>query len=503
MHASQLFDGIEVNRIPDLDFTGIASDSRRIRPGDLFVAIPGSRHDGHNFIRDALERGAAAVLAEHETDGFDDLIITPSARRAESLLWYNFTGRPTDGMTKIAVTGTAGKTSCAFILRHILISAGRKVGAVTTVRTMAGESTIELGDNGGSSVSDIPGAMTTPDPEYFFGAARQMKDAGCDTIIYEASSQALDLGKLTALTPDIALFTNLSPEHLDYHRTMERYFLSKAEMMRGAGCAVINMDDPWMARLPAMYPDVPVIRCSVNNGSMDVRSAKIRQSGGHVHYIYLSRNAVMRLDAPLPGLYSVYNTMMCAAAAMELGVDPVIIRDSLSDFAGVDGRLNRVRFSNSRADSLPAVYIDYAHTPASLRAALTALRGEASGRLIAVFGCGGDRDRSKRPLMAKTAQELADMTVITGDNPRGENPDDIIADILAGVNEDAPVKVIPDRREAILWAVMHADPGDTVLLAGKGHEQYEITSEGKRPFHEEEIVREAAERRLRENTNQE
>ncbi len=499
MIASQLFDGIPVNRIPDLDFTGIASDSRRIKPGDLFVAIRGSRFDGHNFIRDALNRGARGVLAEHEVYGFDDLILTPSTRAAESMLWYNFTGRPTDGMTKIAVTGTAGKTSCAFILRHILRAAGRKVGAITTVRSMANDEPIDMGDNGGSSVSDIPGAMTTPDPEYFFGAALQMKEAGCDTIIYEASSQALAMEKLTAVKPDMALFTNLSPEHLDYHHEMEQYFLSKASLMKQTGYAVINADDEWMARLPEMYPDVPVIRCSVNDNTMDVRAANIRQHGGHVHYIYLSRAAVMRIDAPMPGIYSVYNTMMCAAAAVQLGVDPVTVRDTLSSFGGVEGRLNRIRFPNSASGILPAVYIDYAHTPDSLRAALTALRAEVCGHLTVVFGCGGDRDKAKRPLMAKTAQELADMTVITGDNPRGENPGAIIADILAGVGSGAPVKVIPDRKEAIRWAVLNADPGDTILLAGKGHEKYEITAEGRHPFDEEKIVREAAEERLRQS----
>lgn len=496
MIASQLFEGIQVNRIPDLDFNGIASDSRRVKPGNLFVAIRGSRFDGHDFIRDALERGAAAVLAEHEVYGFDNLILTPSTRAAESLLWYNFTGKPTDGMTKIAVTGTAGKTSCAFILRHILRSAGRRVGAVTTVRTMAEDETIDMGDNGGSSVSDLPGAMTTPDPEYFFGAARMMKDAGCDTIIYEASSQALSMEKLTAIVPDMALFTNLSPEHMDYHRDMKHYFRSKALLMQGAGHAVINADDEWMAKLPEMYPEVPVTRCSVNDGTMDVRGAKIRQSGGHVHYIYLSHGAVLRVDAPMPGIYSVYNTMMCAAAAIELGIDPVLVRDSLSNFGGVEGRLNRLRFPNSVTGSIPTVYIDYAHTPDSLRAALTALRAEVCGRLTVVFGCGGDRDKAKRPLMAKTAQELADMTVITGDNPRGENPGAIIADIMAGVSENARVKVIPDRREAILWAVMNASPSDTVLLAGKGHEKYEITSDGRHPFDEEAIVREALSERL-------
>ncbi len=497
MTASQLFEGIDVNRIPDSEFTGIASDSRRVRPGNLFVAIRGSRFDGHDFIRDALNRGACGVLAEHEVNGIDNLILTPSARAAESLLWYNFTGRPTDGMTKIAVTGTAGKTSCAFILRHILRVSGRKVGALTTVRTMAENEIIDMGENGGSSVSDIPGAMTTPDPEYFFGAAKQMKESGCDIIIYEASSQAIAMEKLRAVRPDLAMFTNLSPEHLDYHRDMEQYFSAKASLMKNAGLAVINADDGWMKRLPGMYPQVPAVRCSLSDSAADVWVSDIRQQDGHVHYIYHSRGAVMRMDVPMPGIYSVTNTMMCAAASILMGADPVTVRDSLSVFCGVEGRLSRVRFPGTAAAYLPSVYIDYAHTPDSLRAALTALREEAVGRLVVLFGCGGNRDRSKRPLMAKTAQELADLTVITGDNPRNENPDDIIDDILTGIGDGSPVKVIPDRREAIRWAVLNAQAEDTILLAGKGHEKYEITAEGKHPFDEEKIVREAAAVRLR------
>ena len=227
MDTESLFDGIE---LPAGDITEIYSDSRRVTHGSLFCCIKGTRHDGHDYAAEALSRGAAFILAEHPIDSVpeDRLLLTPSVRKAESRLWYNLTGHATDGMTKVAVTGTAGKTSVVFLLASILRSAGWRVGMLTTVRAEANGVRISLGENGGSSVSDIPGAMTTPDPEYFFTAARQMKEMGCEAFLYEASSESLALHKTSAITPDIAIFTNLSREHLDSHGTMENYFAACA-----------------------------------------------------------------------------------------------------------------------------------------------------------------------------------------------------------------------------------------------------------------------------------
>ena len=236
MKKEKLWEDIPVRgTIPEGDIREIYSDSRRVTPGSLFVCIRGSRADGHDFAADALKRGAAAVLAERmprEIDA-DRVILTDDTRRAESLLWHNLTGRAADGMRKIAVTGTAGKTTTAYLTASIFRACGAKVGFVTTVRAEADGAEIDLGENGGSSVCDIPGAMTTPDPEYFFGAVRRMRDAGCDTLVYEASSQSLMLRKTSAIIPDAAIFTNLSPEHLDAHGTMEAYFRAKASLMHG------------------------------------------------------------------------------------------------------------------------------------------------------------------------------------------------------------------------------------------------------------------------------
>ena len=480
--------------IPEGDIREIYSDSRRVTPGSLFVCIRGSRADGHDFAADALKRGAAAVLAERmprEIDA-DRVILTDDTRRAESLLWHNLTGRAADGMRKIAVTGTAGKTTTAYLTASIFRACGAKVGFVTTVRTEADGAEIDLGENGGSSVCDIPGAMTTPDPEYFFGAVRRMRAAGCDTLVYEASSQSLMLRKTSAIIPDAAIFTNLSPEHLDAHGTMEAYFRAKASLMHGVKRAVVNLDDRWMARLPAMFPDAEYLGCTAaGNPAAAVRASEIRECGADgISYLWQSPRAAFRVRCPLLGRYSVMNTAEAAAAASFFGADPEEIRGALADFRGVPGRLERVPVPDADA---PAVFIDYAHTPDALDAVTELLARQ--GPLTVVFGCGGDRDRAKRPRMAEAAQRHAAYVVVTEDNPRGEDPDRIFLDILAGMDPHKPYVLIPDRREAIRHALDVTGQDGIVLLAGKGHEKYEIRADGRHPFDEAAVVREYGQRR--------
>ncbi len=519
MRSEELFRSVPVEGIlPAEGFDSVVSDSRRVTAGCLFCCIAGRRRDGHDFAADAVRRGAAAVLAERPVEGVERerLLLTPSTRLAESLLWHNLTRRAADGMKKIAVTGTAGKTSVVFLLAAMLKAAGLRVGMLTTPLAEADGRPVPLGENGGSSVSDIPGAMTTPDPEFFFGAATRMRDAGCGYFLYEASSESLALRKTAAITPDIAVFTNLSPEHLDSHGTMEEYFRAKASLFDGVPLGVVNADDAWAARLPLMYPRTEFIRCAVRSngsggsdgsdgsagaaggnravGAHDAAAADIRSHGlKGIGYTYFSARAAFRAESPLIGRFSVYNTMQAAACALRLGVDAVRIREALAGFRGVPGRMCPVPTADRRA---PAVFIDYAHTPEALRAALGTLReclredrSAKGARLIALFGCGGDRDRSKRPLMAKAAQEFADEVVVTSDNPRTEDPDAIFGDILAGIDKTKPFVLIPDRERAVRYAVGLAREGDAVLLAGKGHEKYEITADGKRPFDEEEIAR--------------
>lgn len=498
MKTTQLFDGIPFRgALPGEEIAGIVSDSRRVTPGSLFVCLGGTRFDGHDYAADAVRRGAAAVLAEHMPEGVpgEKVLLTENTRRAESRLWYNLTGRPTDGMYKIAATGTAGKTSVAFLAGAILRASGWRVGLITTVRAEADGVPVDLGPNGGSSVCDIPGAMTTPDPEFFFGAAKQMKDRGCEVFLYEASSQSLALGKTSALIPDAAVFTNLSPEHLDCHGTMEEYFAAKASLLRGVKRAVVNVDDPWMARLPDLFPETEFLRCSAEGregAEVYALETEIRGADG-ISYLWKSEDAVFRVRSPLVGRYSVYNTMLAAAVSTLFGAEPETIRDALSDFRGAAGRLERLSLLEKDA---PAVFVDYAHTPDALRQVCGTL-ASFGGRLTVVFGCGGDRDRLKRPLMARAAQEYAAYVVVTEDNPRTEDPDRIFRDILDGLDPGGPWVLIPDRRRAIRHAVLQAGPGDIVLLAGKGHEKYEIRVDGKHPFDEEAVVREA----LRERGN--
>ena len=500
MKTENLFEGIPVRgALPAGEIPAIYSDSRRVTPGSLFVCLAGGRFDGHDFAADAVRHGAAAVLAERMPEGVDPgrVLLTDDTRRAESRLWHNLTGRAADGMLKIAVTGTAGKTSVAFLTAAILRAAGHRVGLVTTVRAEADGVQIGLGDNGGSSVCDIPGAMTTPDPEYFFGAARQMKASGCDALVYEASSQSLILKKTSAITPDAAVFTNLTPEHLDAHGTMEAYFEAKASLMRGVERAVVNLDDPWMARLPGMFPDARILGCTAEGDpAAAITATRIEERGTDgIAYLWQSPRAAFRVRCPLLGRYSVMNTMEAAAVCSLFGADPDEIREALSDFGGVPGRLERVPVPDPDA---PAVFIDYAHTPDALRQAAGTLA--AMGPLTLVFGCGGERDRTKRPRMAEAAQQYARYVVVTEDNVRGEDPDAIFRDILAGMDPAKPYALIPDRREAIRHALGVTGKGGIVLLAGKGHEKIEIRADGRHSFDEAAVVGDFFRERGEQNT---
>ena len=500
MKASELFYGTDVKyKDGNISFSGIASDSRKVKDGYLFICQRGKRHDGHYHSGEAIKNGAAAVLAESPIEGIpeDKLLLTSDTRLAESFAWNNYTSRAAEDMTTVAITGTAGKTSVAYILRHILSSAGRRVGLISTIQTLAGDHEIQLGENGGSSVSDLHGAMTTPDPEYFYTAVAEMKKCGCDTLIYEASSHALMYKKTAAIHNDAAIFTNLSPEHLDSHGDMESYFRVKASLMETSSAAIINVDDPWMATLPILYPTARTVRCTARYSRVaDSEVCALRyvpHGADGCEYVYFSERAVFRIKTPLLGRHSVYNTMEAAACAVMLGVDPMNVKESLSDFRGAGGRLCRVEMPEGCGVS---VFIDYAHTAESVRKVAQTAREFTRGKLIILFGCGGDRDKQKRPEMTRAAQNTADCIIITSDNPRSEDPVSIINDMLAGLDREKPYSIIEDRRDAIRHAISIAEAGDTLLLLGKGHEKYEILADGKHPFDEEAIVKEAAEERF-------
>lgn len=487
MKLSKLIAGVDVlslhvRNADDLEIAGVSCDSRTICRGDIFVCIRGEHSDGADFIPDAILRGAALCVTTSPKavpDGFP-YIEVEHPRRALAQIWNNYYDHPADNLPVIAVTGTCGKTSVSFMLRHILRESGMLVGLMGTVRSMIGEGKIE--DQEQSEVFKLPCAMTTPDPKYLYRNMRQMKDAGCDIVVMEASSHALSQHKLDPLRPKLSLFTNLTPEHLDYHRNMESYLRAKARLFELSERGILNGDDPSAEKIAALVPACPMTCVSTKEKSpYVVRNIRLCGMDG-VSYTLKTPQGDLPIELPIPGSFSAENSALAACAALELGISPQIVRNALALMPCVEGRMEKIHSGDF------TVIRDYAHTASALESVLKTVRRSTEGRLITVFGCGGDRDRSKRAPMGECATRLSDITVVTSDNSRTENPISIIEQILRGVHMDKFHTVIPNRREAIEYALSEARRGDTVILCGKGHENYEIDLRGKHPFDEREIV---------------
>jgi len=494
MQLSALLSHVDVTSIhadPAMEIPHIVSDSRRARSGCLFLCLRGGRTDGHRFIAEAKARGAVAAVLDDPSYIPNDLpyVLVENTRRAAAQIWNNYYGDPTGDMRVIAITGTNGKTSTSYILRAILAAAGYKTGLIGTVRCLCGNEEIDIG--GGGEIADVPSAMTTPDPEYLYGAAAVMRERGVEVLILEATSHALDLCKADALCIDIGIFTNLSPEHMDYHGTMERYFAAKSKLFSLCSTGIVLADDPYAARLIRENPACSFIRCSASGKEeADVRALRQEMQGiDGVSYVYYSKKTVFRVLCPVPGKFTVANTLLAITAAHQLGVDPLTVQDALRSFCGVEGRMERVILPGAPF----SLFLDYAHTPAALESLLRTVRHARQNgeKITLLFGCGGDRDPTKRPVMGRIASALADFVILTNDNCRTENPDDILAQIRRGMDREKPHIVIPDRREAIRYAIREAGAGDILLFAGKGHEKYEIDGGGKHPFDEAEIARAA------------
>lgn len=474
----------------------MTTDSRKVEKGSLYIAIRGGSVDGHDYIADAVARGAAAVVAEHECGADVPVIVERDTRRAASRLFAAWYGGDEAGRTHktslIAVTGTNGKTSVSYMIRHILADAGMRVGLIGTVEVSFGGRSYEL-----------PYPMTTPPPEEFYRVVWDMIRSGADCIVFEASSHGIAQERLAGL--DItgcelaaAVFTNLTPEHMDYHSGMEDYFAVKCRLFTEfkPKIKIINTADDYGRRLYSMCEDGAV---SVdtdgggNSGSVYPHGAVMLGASG-VEYLYTSPTAIFPVRCPVPGKYTVYNSLDAAACALSLGVDPVTVKDSLGTFCGVRGRMERVKCDTTKFSA--PVFIDFAHTPAALSGLLSSIReAEPSGRLVLLFGCGGDRDRTKRAVMGRIAAEGADHVIVTSDNSRGERAEDIISEILTGIPSGVSHAVIPDRASAIEYAIMTATPNDVIVLAGKGHESYEDSGGVRRHFDEREVVCEAIEKR--------
>ncbi len=457
----------------EMEIYSISYDSRALEPGALFVALPGARDDGGRYVAAAREKGAAAVLSRTPPETDIPWLGAEDPRLALALISANWFGRPGEGMTLVAVTGTNGKTTTTSLIKEMLEgAAGAKVGLIGTNRNMVGQ--IEL-----------PARRTTPESYELQALLRRMADEGCTHVVMEVSSHALVQHRTAGLLFAVGVFTNLTQDHLDYHHTMEEYRRAKGLLFDQCDRAVLNLDDEagrwYLERLSR-----PVFTYSENRAQADLTARNIRLFPGHVEFEALTLGRLARVHLPIPGGFSIYNALAALSAGLCLGLELDALAAALRCVHGVKGRVEVVPVPRAYT-----VLIDYAHSPNALENILLTARDFTAGRLICLFGCGGDRDRTKRPVMGAVAGELADLTVVTSDNPRTEDPMEIISDILTGMEGVRDrVHVEPDRRKAIGWALEQGRPGDVILLAGKGHETYQEVDGVQHPMDEREIVAE-------------
>ena len=468
-----------------IEIDDLAFDSRRVEAGTLFVCVPGMSSDGHDFAPAALAAGASALVVERELPIDAPQVLVGDARRAMAPLAARLFGEPSRELRMVGVTGTNGKTTTAFLIREILEAAGMPCGLLGTVKQVV-------------AGAEEPVARTTPEAIDLQRTFRRMLDGGDRACVMEVSSHALSLGRADAIHFDVAAFTNLTQDHLDFHADMGDYFAAKRLLFLptegGAGVApetaVVNADDPYGARLleeltAAGQP--AAVSFSPSGRAADLRAQNVSFDSSGTRFDLLREGSTTAVELGIPGHFNVENALAALGSAGAIGVDQPVAVDALAGITPVPGRMEPVD-----AGQPFGVLVDYAHTPDSLENVLRAARRLTEGRLICAFGCGGDRDASKRPLMGRAGAELADLTVVTSDNPRSEEPEAIIAAILAGIGpgERDDVVVEPDRRAAIAIALSNASPRDLVVIAGKGHEQGQELAGGRKiPFDDREVAR--------------
>jgi len=469
----------------DREVDGIFYDSRRVQKNGLYVAVRGAHVDGHTFTEQAIERGASAIVVERpESHSRATSLVVADSRLALADLAFTFFRKPALRLKMAGVTGTNGKTTTTFLLKHICDAAGLRSGLIGTVRYEIGERV-------------LPATRTTPESLDLQELLAQMADAGCKAAVMEVSSHALAQERTRGLEWDVAVFTNLTQDHLDFHQTMENYFESKARLFTGLknqpnkkqATAVINVDDRYGEQLVnRLGDDVPVITYGMN-ARADFRASNYRPEFGGTSFQLDARGKIFLVRLPLIGRFNVSNALAALAAASSLGVNLREAVLSLAKSPQVPGRLEAVP-----AKRQFQVFVDYAHSDDALLSVLKTLRELAPNRLIVVFGAGGDRDRQKRPLMGRAADQNADYSIITSDNPRKEDPLAIIDDVKIGFRS-GNFETVPDRAEAIARAIALAQPRDIILIAGKGHETYQEFADHTIPFDDRQIACRALENR--------
>lgn len=472
MKLKDLLVGVDVlhsTASDDLEIRAVCNDSRRVQAGDLFVAMRGYAADGHDFIGMALARGAAAVVCEEGGDGFPAVLVK-NARATLADLSQNFYHHPAKALKIIGVTGTNGKTTTAYLVKYILEKQGFKVGLIGTNQNMIGEKVLET-------------SRTTPESAELHELFSQMLADGCTHVVMEVSSHSLVLERVRGIQFAVGAFTNLTQDHLDFHGTMEEYCAAKTRLFLQSDLGVINADDAVASK---MLSDAtcPCKTFSVSTDQADVSAKNIQLCANGVRFIATAKGEIARVMLGIPGQFSVANALTALTICLQLGISLEDGALALRSAQGVKGRVEVVPTNTDYT-----VLIDYAHSPDGVDNVLRAVRGFTKGRVIAVFGCGGDRDRTKRPQMGAIAARLADFCMVTSDNPRTENPDAILEDIVAGMqNTKTPMEVEVNRVKAIHRAMDLAKAGDTIVLMGKGHETYQEIHHVKHHMDEREIV---------------
>lgn len=481
MRLSELIKNVEIVRLAadgQTEVRGISYDSRTTKPGDAFVAISGFETDGYKYIPAAVKNGASVIICDRVPQVETPFVLVSDCRKALALTSANYFDNPSRQLCVIGITGTNGKTTTTYLLKHMLETAlGAKVGLVGTNGNMIGDEFIHT-------------ERTTPESFELQQLFRQMADAGCTHVVMEVSSHSLVLSRVEGIHFAAGAFTNLTQDHLDFHHTMEAYAQAKARLFTMCDIGCINADDPWGKKMLLGAP-CKALTYSATSDKAELFADNISLTAAGVSFDahYMGKTAFVKLA--IPGRFSVYNALNTIALGLALGIDLSECADAMKTARGVKGRMEVVP-----TDGDYTILIDYAHTPDALENALKALRATTSGRLVVLFGCGGDRDKTKRPIMGAIAADNADLVIVTSDNPRTEDPQVIINEILEGLNEKkTPYKTICNRPDAIKWAIDNHMPNDVILLAGKGHEDYQVVGHEKHHMDEREIVTQHIEKR--------
>lgn len=470
MKLTKLLEGLRYQtNLKDIDIETVTGDSRQVEEGTLFVCMKGERFDGHDHAAKAVENGAAAIVCQQDL-GLDCQIIVEDSRYAYGILCRNYFNRACDRLKLIGITGTNGKTTTTFLLKHVLESMGKKVGLIGTIENQIGDMVIQA-------------THTTPDPFQLHSLFHRMVKAGCEYVVMEASSHALDQHRLAGCHFVCGVFTNLTLDHQDYHHNMENYYQAKKKLFSMSDMAVVNYDDETARRLAGEL-EIPYKTFSVMDDAADFTAKDISGTPSESRFAFIGKDIISRVTFPMPGSYSVSNAMAAASAAICLGFPAEKVCRALTDCPGVAGRLEVIPTNTDFT-----VIRDYAHSPDGLEKVITAVRQFAPAKIIVVFGSAGERDRKKRNTMTGVISRLADRVILTLDNPRGEDPRQIENDSIEGLKStDTPYEVIDDRYEAIQRALAHCQKGDILLLLGKGHEDYQVLDYGSVNFNERRLV---------------